>query len=104
MKDNPQLRVEISGHSDNVGKPKKNLSLSKRRAAAVKTYLVKKKIKAKRIIAIGLGDKKPKYPNDTAENREKNRRIDFRVLPAVPEKVKKVKKVKVDKKAKQPKP
>ncbi len=92
MKDNPQIRVEVSGHTDNKGKAPRNLALSKARANAVKKYLTKKKIAAKRIVALGLGQTKPKFPNDSDENRTKNRRIDFKVLPAAPVKEKKGKK------------
>ena len=98
MKENPQVRVEVSGHTDNKGKKNRNLALSKGRANAVKKYLVKKKIKATRVIAVGFGQDKPKFPNDTDENRTKNRRIDFKVLPAAPVKEKKGKGKKGDKK------
>jgi outer membrane protein OmpA-like peptidoglycan-associated protein len=69
-------KVEISGHTDNVGKPKANKELSGKRANACKAYLVAKGIDSSRIIAMGYGDTKPVAPNDSAENREKNRRIE----------------------------
>jgi outer membrane protein OmpA-like peptidoglycan-associated protein len=69
-------RIEISGHTDNVGKKKTNLKLSQRRADAVKKYLVSKGIDASRIDAVGYGDAKPIASNDTKEGRQKNRRIE----------------------------
>jgi outer membrane protein OmpA-like peptidoglycan-associated protein len=68
--------VEISGHTDNVGNPKTNKALSAKRAQACKAYLVSKGIDGSRITASGLGDERPIVPNDSAENREKNRRIE----------------------------
>lgn len=69
-------RIEISGHTDNVGKKKANLKLSQKRADAVKKYLVSKGIDASRIDAVGYGDEKPVASNDTKEGRQKNRRIE----------------------------
>jgi outer membrane protein OmpA-like peptidoglycan-associated protein len=69
-------RVEISGHTDNVGKPKSNKELSAKRANACRAYVMSKGIDGSRITAIGHGQDKPVAPNDTPENREKNRRIE----------------------------
>jgi outer membrane protein OmpA-like peptidoglycan-associated protein len=69
-------RIEISGHTDNVGKPKANKSLSERRAQACRDYLINKGIDGSRITAVGYGDERPIAPNDTAEGRQKNRRIE----------------------------
>ena len=69
-------RIEISGHTDNVGDPKHNLSLSEKRAQACRDYLVSKGIDAARIDAVGYGDKEPIAPNDTAQGRQRNRRIE----------------------------
>lgn len=68
-------QIEISGHTDNVGKPKANKALSARRAQACRSYLIAKGIDGSRITAIGHGDEQPIVPNDSAENRQKNRRI-----------------------------
>jgi OOP family OmpA-OmpF porin len=69
--------VEISGHTDNVGKRSTNMKLSQQRADAVKAWLVAKGIDASRMTAKGYGPDKPVAPNTTAEGRAKNRRIDF---------------------------
>lgn len=69
-------RLEISGHTDNVGRKAVNKKLSQQRADAVRGYLVSKGIVADRIKAVGYGDEKPIAPNDTSEGRRKNRRIE----------------------------
>jgi outer membrane protein OmpA-like peptidoglycan-associated protein len=69
-------RVEISGHTDNVGNPKTNKALSKKRAEACRDYLVSKGIARDRIEAIGHGDERPIASNDDEAGRQKNRRIE----------------------------
>ncbi len=69
-------RIEISGHTDNVGRKKSNKRLSQRRAEAVRDYLVAQGIDASRIEAVGYGDERPIASNDTPEGRQKNRRIE----------------------------
>ncbi len=69
-------RIEISGHTDNVGKKAANKSLSQRRAEACRKYLISKGIDGSRIQAAGFGDEQPIASNDTAEGRQKNRRIE----------------------------
>lgn len=69
-------RLEISGHTDNVGKKAVNKKLSQQRADAVRDYIVSKGIDASRIKAVGYGDEKPLFPNDTPDGRRKNRRIE----------------------------
>ena len=78
---NEKLRVEISGHTDNTGTESFNQQLSERRAQAVANYLVNNKILASRIQIQGYGSKKPLKPNDSDENRQLNRRIEFKILP-----------------------
>jgi outer membrane protein OmpA-like peptidoglycan-associated protein len=73
-------RVEISGHTDNVGNPKVNKTLSEKRAQACRDYIVSKGIDKKRLDAIGFGDERPIAPNDTDEGRQKNRRIEAKEL------------------------
>lgn len=75
-----KARIEISGHTDDVGKPKANQDLSQRRADACKTYIVSKGIDASRIEAVGFGDARPIAPNDSDEGRQLNRRIEAREL------------------------
>jgi outer membrane protein OmpA-like peptidoglycan-associated protein len=76
MKLKKSARVEISGHTDNVGNPKTNKTLSAKRAQACRAYLISKGIEGGRITAIGYGSERPVVPNDNSENREKNRRIE----------------------------
>jgi len=71
------ISVEIGGHTDNVGSDKSNQKLSEKRANSVRDWLVRQGIDANRITAIGYGESKPTYPNDTEENKQKNRRIEF---------------------------
>jgi outer membrane protein OmpA-like peptidoglycan-associated protein len=73
----PEIEVNIQGHTDNVGKHDYNMKLSKRRADAVKQWLVNKGINPSRITTAGFGPDKPLTSNDTPENRQKNRRIEF---------------------------
>lgn len=77
FKDNPGVEVEISGHTDNVGNKKKNQKLSLDRANSVKKWLTDRGIDGKRITTKGYGPDKPIAPNDTPENKQKNRRIEF---------------------------
>jgi outer membrane protein OmpA-like peptidoglycan-associated protein len=76
MQHKKSAAIEISGHTDNVGKPKANKVLSEGRAQSCRSYLVSKGIAGSRITAVGYGDTRPVGPNDNAENREKNRRIE----------------------------
>lgn len=72
-------KVEISGHTDSVGDDAYNQNLSQRRASAVVAYLKENGISSDRMIAKGFGETKPKVPNDTKENRSKNRRVEFKI-------------------------
>jgi outer membrane protein OmpA-like peptidoglycan-associated protein len=69
-------RVEISGHTDNVGSAKINKALSLKRAQACRDYVVSKGIDGSRITAVGYGDERPVAPNDTDAGRQQNRRIE----------------------------
>lgn len=81
MQQNSSLNVEIGGHTDGYGTKEVNMRLSKRRAEAVKDYLVKKGIDARRITAVGYGKSRPLASNDDEEEgRELNRRVEFKVL------------------------
>ncbi len=80
LQKNPQLTVEISGHTDDVGNDKANLDLSNRRAAAVVDYLKTKGISPDRLVARGYGESQPKVKNDSDANRQLNRRIELKVL------------------------
>jgi outer membrane protein OmpA-like peptidoglycan-associated protein/tetratricopeptide (TPR) repeat protein len=80
MADVPALKIEISGHTDNVGAESFNELLSQRRADAVVNYLVEKGIDKKRLSAKGYGQSKPVDSNDTAEGRALNRRTEFEII------------------------
>jgi outer membrane protein OmpA-like peptidoglycan-associated protein len=80
MSHKKSARVEISGHTDNVGNAKSNKTLSAKRAEACRTYLLTKGIDKRRLDAVGYGDERPVAPNDTEEGRQKNRRIEAREL------------------------
>lgn len=73
-------RIEISGHTDNVGNAKNNKKLSEKRAQSCKEYLISKGIEADRIDAVGFGDEVPVASNKTEEGRQRNRRIEAREL------------------------
>ncbi len=78
--DNPGIRIEVGGHTDNVGTAAYNLQLSLKRAQAVVSHLIAHGIDAARLAQKGYGAQKPRAPNDTEENRQINRRIEFRLL------------------------
>ncbi len=77
---NSNLKVEISGHTDNTGAPAYNLDLSQKRADEVVKYLVGKGIEAARLRAKGYGDTVPAGDNSTEEGKAKNRRTELKVL------------------------
>jgi outer membrane protein OmpA-like peptidoglycan-associated protein len=77
MSDNPELKLAIDGHTDNVGSDALNQSLSERRATAVKNYLVSKGVDESRITSTGYGETKPVADNKTAAGRQKNRRVEM---------------------------
>lgn len=79
-----ELRILITGHTDDVGTREANLDLSKRRADAVKWWLVDRGIMPERIETEGKGPDEPKVPNSTAKGREQNRRIEFHLIVAPP--------------------
>lgn len=76
----PEIRLEVQGHTDDVGDDAKNLDLSQRRAQAVVDYLVKKGVTVDRLVSKGYGETKPMVPNDNAADRAINRRVEFQIL------------------------
>jgi len=74
----PDIIVEISGHTDNVGSNSSNQSLSQRRADSVRFWLISNGVDPDRIIAKGYGEEFPRVPNDTPDNKRMNRRIEFK--------------------------
>ncbi|WP_338868619.1 OmpA family protein [Spirosoma sp. SC4-14] len=80
MKASPSVKIEIAGHTDDRGDGAANLALSQKRAQSVVDYLVKAGISSDRIRAVGYGKARPLVPNTSDENRQLNRRIEWRVL------------------------
>jgi outer membrane protein OmpA-like peptidoglycan-associated protein len=76
----PEIRLEVQGHTDDVGDDARNLDLSQRRAQAVVNYLIKKGVPADRLVAKGYGETTPVAANDTSANRALNRRVEFLIL------------------------
>ncbi len=77
MKDNPDVKFDVQGFTDNTGTPAHNLPLSDARANAVKAQLISMGIAASRLTAKGMGDAKPISDNNTPEGRASNRRVEF---------------------------
>ncbi|MGZ3862312.1 MAG: OmpA family protein [Bacteroidia bacterium] len=80
LKDNPTFKIEIQGHTDNVGHEADNLALSEKRADNVKKYLVSKGIPSTRVSSNGYGSSKPIASNATVEGKAQNRRTEFLIL------------------------
>jgi len=82
LKENPQIRVEIGGHTDPSGSEKANQLISEKRAQSAKKYLMDKfGIADNRLVVKGYGSTKPIADNRTQEGRSKNRRVEVRVIP-----------------------
>ena len=80
LTENPLIKIEIGGHTDNDGSPAYNLKLSQNRAQSVASYLLQYGIDIKRISQKGYGAARPIQPNDSEENKQANRRIEFKIL------------------------
>jgi outer membrane protein OmpA-like peptidoglycan-associated protein/tetratricopeptide (TPR) repeat protein len=80
MQDNPTVKIQIEGHTDNIGKAADNLKLSENRAKAVINYLVSKNISITRLTAKGFGATKPIADNVAEEGRAQNRRTELKVV------------------------
>jgi outer membrane protein OmpA-like peptidoglycan-associated protein len=79
LRDNPSINVEIAGHTDSVGTPGYNQTLSQERAEAVRKYVVDGGISAGRLKAVGYGETQPIADNGTEEGMARNRRVEMRV-------------------------
>jgi OOP family OmpA-OmpF porin len=77
MKKNPDLKVEVDGHADSTGTPEYNMTLSEKRAEAVKKYFVDQGVDPDRLTTKGFGITKPAASNKTKEGRAKNRRVEL---------------------------
>ena len=80
LKQNPNVKVEISGHTDNVGSDEYNKNLSQQRANTVKKYLISQGCNSEQLKAVGYGETKPIASNNTEEGKAQNRRVEFRVI------------------------
>ncbi len=79
LKNQKNLKAEISGHTDDVGNDGYNLTLSQQRAEAVRQYLIGRGVAPERMVAIGMGETRPVAGNDSEEGRLANRRVEFKV-------------------------
>lgn len=80
LNENSGMKIEIRGHTDNVGSDALNQTLSENRAKSVVDYLVSKGIASSRLIFKGFGESSPEVTNDTEEGRALNRRVEFRII------------------------
>jgi len=77
---NPTVKIEVSGHTDNVGNDDLNQTLSENRAKSVYNFLLSGKIDPSRMVYKGYGKTQPIAPNDSDDNRAKNRRTEFKII------------------------
>ncbi|MCU0623137.1 MAG: OmpA family protein [Gemmatimonadaceae bacterium] len=77
---NPTIKIEVDGHTDNVGRPANNLRLSQQRADAVRNYLISKGVSGDQLVAKGFGGTQPIADNKTARGRAANRRVELKKL------------------------
>jgi len=84
LKRDPSLDISIEGHCDIVGGDAYNQRLSQKRADAVYAYFLGNGISADRMQTVGFGRSRPLVPNDTPDNRAKNRRVEIRIIKARP--------------------
>jgi OOP family OmpA-OmpF porin len=80
----PTRMIEIGAHTDSDGEDEANMELSRRRAESVVEFLVRDGVERRRLIATGFGRMRPVAPNDTSENKARNRRVEFTVLDQEP--------------------
>ncbi|MFA5575175.1 MAG: DUF5723 family protein [Brumimicrobium sp.] len=80
LKKKPEWKLQISGHTDNVGNAQKNMVLSKNRAESVQKFLMERGIDKDRFNVLYFGDTQPIAPNNTAEGRQKNRRVEMKII------------------------
>lgn len=91
LRDNPTVSIRITGHTDNVGSDKANMTLSEGRAKAVRSEIIKRGIAAERIEAEGKGETEPIADNATEEGRAQNRRVEFTIIATGGEMIEQIK-------------
>ncbi len=79
LETNPDIRIQLGAHTDDIGSDSYNMDLSFKRAQAVVDYLISRKVDKNRLVAKGYGKARPEVPNDSDENRARNRRVEFRI-------------------------
>jgi outer membrane protein OmpA-like peptidoglycan-associated protein len=79
LEQNPTVKIEIGGHTDDVGSDENNLNLSEKRAFEVYMYFISKNISKERLTYVGYGETKPKVPNLNDQNRAMNRRVELMI-------------------------
>jgi outer membrane protein OmpA-like peptidoglycan-associated protein len=82
MMEDPSVRIELAGHTDALGSSEAKKKLSVERVERIREYLLQYGIEKKRIQTVGYGGARPNAPNDTEQNRAKNRRVEVRILEA----------------------
>lgn len=80
LNDNPSMEIELSAHTDSYGSDDYNFKLSDNRAKSCREYLLSKGIDPSRVTSQGYGETQPVAPNDTPENRQLNRRVEFKIM------------------------
>ena len=80
LKQYPNIKIEIAGHTDSDGSESFNQKLSQSRVETVKGRLISRGVNANRLTAKGYGETKPLVPNTTDENKQKNRRVEIIIL------------------------
>jgi len=81
MKENPEMRVEIQGHTDSTGPEAYNQTLSEKRANSILEYMLNQGIDSGRLEVKGYGESDPIASNETEAGRQKNRRVRFKRIP-----------------------
>ena len=80
MVDNPDFKIKIAGHTDSDGGEQQNMILSKKRAEAVRDFLESRGVAADRCFVMWFGESQPLVPNDSPENKQKNRRVEMEII------------------------
>ena len=80
LEENPTIHIRVEGHTENRGKPQELIDLSEQRAFAIKRYLMDKGINSERIATIGFGANRPVTSNKNDYLRQKNRRVEIRII------------------------